>query len=855
MKKSTIHVVPHTHWDREWYFTQSRANTLFAHNMKEIIDVLNHNHQFKNFVLDGQVSVLNDYLIDHHQNYEEIKKLAIDNKLLLGPWYSQPDMFNSTGESIIRNLEYGINIANSFNKTMTTAYLPDSFGFNINLPQIFNYFGLKNMVFWRGMKKEDNDKTLYFNWKGADGSQIPAYCFQHGYWVFGGVFPYGKITTLNYQEKTQQILKDLKPFLKTIKERSHNELNNQILLPFGGDEGPIVDELTIVIDELNKIDPDNEWVMSNFNDFFSSVEKPNYEIDSSLHWPYLARIHRTISSSRYDIKALFRQCENKLYYELEPLSIIYKQFDNQYNNQTVIDNVMKKILVSQAHDSLGTCNSDLTNQDISNRLTSALEIIKMEIAIIKKKIFTKLELVVDEDILCFNLSPYARSITMSTKINSFKSMITSQDKKFVLQITDSKKLQTTLEYKDYYCHFVSLKTPIMKPTSYQVFKVLHSNVNKKQNNNFTNIVGDPDNHIWVHRDQFTFINTKLSLDDFINILPYDDAGDSYDFSPKTIDNKTTKIASINKITQNITTLLYHVIELDHIVTYKNNLKQVFKIKLRKWYNDIYRLKISADNKSINTKWVINFNFKENFQLSDVAATQSLALVKRIDFVEKDWKAKGYKEFPCPITTNDNAIKIPQFDNFTLLTKGNNEFEVVDQGLQVSLFRTYGFIGNKDLIWRPGRPSGVHISTPDAELQKQLEFNFGFLFGSDNTASLINDWNFNSDIYYGNNPDDLDFYADRFVINYDHQKPSLDFKLPEITIQKEFLISSFRIVKNNLYQLRIANIQKDSQNFELKINNKKINFAIQKQFKDNIDNFNYQNVEVKSQKFITIYFCI
>ncbi len=855
MKKWKIHVVPHTHWDREWYFSQSQANTLFNHNLTEIIKVLNNNSQFKNFVLDGQVSILDDYLASSSNDRAALVKLALANKLLLGPWYSQPDMFNSLGESIIRNLEYGINIANDLGRSITSAYLPDSFGFNINLPQIFNYFALKNMIFWRGMKKEDNDQTVYFNWKGIDGSEIPTYCLQHGYWVFGGVFPYNKINAINYQAKTPKILADLLPFLKTIKDRSPDELAKNILLPFGGDEGPIINDLPLVINELNKIDPDHEWIISNFDQFFANVEKPNYEINTSLHWPYLARIHRTIASSRYDLKNLFRQCEIKLYYELEPLTIMYRQFQPTYNNQRIIDEVMKKILVSQAHDSLGNCNSDGTNKDIFNRLTQAHQMIMMEIAIIKKKIFHQLNLDAKTDILCFNLAPYARVITLDSKITSTQKMITSNDRNFVLKIKKITKRLTTLEYNPYYEFEVAIKTPLMQPLSYQVFKINHHNGAVKLNQNFTNIIGDPDNHLWIHRHCIRYINKHLSLDDFINILPYDDFGDSYDFSPNPQNQKTTKISALNKITKNITTLLYHLIELDHVVTYQNNKSQTFKIIISKWYGETYKIKVKTNNKSQNTKWVINFNFETEFNLSDVYATQSNSLTSRANFSELDWVKKGYKEFPCPITTNDNAILIPQFDNFTLLTRGNNEFQVVDNSLEVTLFRSYGFIGNKDLVWRPGRPSGIHLATPDAQLQKELVFDFGFSFNDQQTAKLVNSWNFESGFYYDGNLDDLEFSADRFVINYDQTTNVTNIKLANLKINANLLISSLRYIDQIHIELRIANLKNQAQTFDLKINNKNINFAFKKQFSDLDYQFNQTSIVIESQKIVTIIFTL
>ncbi|TCG10243.1 alpha-mannosidase, partial [Mycoplasma marinum] len=58
-----------------------------------------------------------------------------------------------------------------------------------------------------------------------------------------------------------------------------------------------------------------------------------------------------------------------LYYKLEPLELVYKNIDisydfEEYKNTTII----KPLLKLQAHDSLGGCNTDTTNDDIVAKL-------------------------------------------------------------------------------------------------------------------------------------------------------------------------------------------------------------------------------------------------------------------------------------------------------------------------------------------------------------------------------------------------------------------------------------------------------------------------------------------------------
>ena len=57
MKK--VHVVPHTHWDREWYFTTSRSKVYLMKDFADVLNTLEKDRQFK-FMLDAQASLLDD---------------------------------------------------------------------------------------------------------------------------------------------------------------------------------------------------------------------------------------------------------------------------------------------------------------------------------------------------------------------------------------------------------------------------------------------------------------------------------------------------------------------------------------------------------------------------------------------------------------------------------------------------------------------------------------------------------------------------------------------------------------------------------------------------------------------------
>ena len=55
-----VYIVPHTHWDREWYFSLEDSNIMLEQDMTRLIDVLENNPDFPSFVYDGQMSIIDE---------------------------------------------------------------------------------------------------------------------------------------------------------------------------------------------------------------------------------------------------------------------------------------------------------------------------------------------------------------------------------------------------------------------------------------------------------------------------------------------------------------------------------------------------------------------------------------------------------------------------------------------------------------------------------------------------------------------------------------------------------------------------------------------------------------------------
>ena len=172
-------IVPHTHWDREWYQTHEQFRVRLVRLLDGLLNLLEGDPGFRHFMLDGQTVVLDDYLEVRPEARERIEKLVRDGRLTIGPWYVLPDEWLVSGEALIRNLRLGLRKASTFGAGMRIGYVPDQFGHVGQLPQIFRGFGFDGAVLWRGVPAEIAQTC--FLWEATDGSAIFTAYLPRGY--------------------------------------------------------------------------------------------------------------------------------------------------------------------------------------------------------------------------------------------------------------------------------------------------------------------------------------------------------------------------------------------------------------------------------------------------------------------------------------------------------------------------------------------------------------------------------------------------------------------------------------------------------------------------------------------------
>jgi len=168
-----VHVVPHTHWDREWYHPAAVFGLRLTRLVDDLVELLTHRPDFRTFLLDGQAVVLDDYLASRPEQESRIRRLFADGRLEAGPWYVLADEFLVSAEALVRNLfEGGRTVRRCGGHPMAVGYSPDAFGHPAGFPALLRGFGIEAAVLWRGFGGEPGQEGDLHRWRAADGSEV-----------------------------------------------------------------------------------------------------------------------------------------------------------------------------------------------------------------------------------------------------------------------------------------------------------------------------------------------------------------------------------------------------------------------------------------------------------------------------------------------------------------------------------------------------------------------------------------------------------------------------------------------------------------------------------------------------------
>lgn len=176
-----ITLVSHTHWDRAWYCTFQEYRVRLVRLIDRLLDLLDADPDYLVYTLDGQMSVLDDYLEARPSQRTRLEAACRSGRVRVGPWFVLADEFLVSPESLIRNLRLGFAMGESYGGVMRIGYVPDGFGHIAQLPQILRGFGIDNAFFWRGMGTEGDQLGTEFTWQSPNGQGVTAILMPWGY--------------------------------------------------------------------------------------------------------------------------------------------------------------------------------------------------------------------------------------------------------------------------------------------------------------------------------------------------------------------------------------------------------------------------------------------------------------------------------------------------------------------------------------------------------------------------------------------------------------------------------------------------------------------------------------------------
>ncbi|HUR77583.1 MAG TPA: glycoside hydrolase family 38 C-terminal domain-containing protein [Acidimicrobiales bacterium] len=347
MAPRRVNIVPHTHWDREWYSPFQKFRMRLVEMVDELLPLLDADASYSHFLLDGQMAVVDDYLEVRPQAAAVLRRLASEGRLAMGPWYSLPDEFLVSGETIIRNLQAGIARAAEFGGAMDVGYLPDMFGHVSQMPQIFRLFGFEHAVVWRGVPNAV-ERTA-FMWSSPDGSTVRAEYLWRGY---GN----GARTPKDSKELLQRIA-DYEELTHAAMDGRNPARPEPMLWMNGSDHLSPDPWLGQVIAEANAAQQDFDLHITPLADHLRmgpTKDLPKWT--GELRSGGRANLLMGVTSNRTDVRLLAARAERCLERLAEPLSALFLPAQQWPGELLAI--AWREMLRNAAHDSICACSHD-----------------------------------------------------------------------------------------------------------------------------------------------------------------------------------------------------------------------------------------------------------------------------------------------------------------------------------------------------------------------------------------------------------------------------------------------------------------------------------------------------------------
>ena len=354
--RRTVAIVPHTHWDREWYEPFQSFRMRLVELLDNLLPLLESDPSYARFLLDGQMAVVDDYLEIRPEAEDRIRSLSASGRLTMGPWYVLMDEFLVSGETIVRNLQMGLHRGAAFGGAMPVGYLPDMFGHIAQMPQILRLAGLSHAVVWRGVPAAV--ATTGFWWTSPDGSRVRAEYLPVGY------------------ANAASLPRDAKALVRRILDHEQEVstfLVGGLLCMNGSDHLAPQADLGRVVAEANAAQDELAFEITSLPEYLATA--PTDDLPTwagELRSGARANLLMGVTSNRVDVKQAAARAERSLERRAEPYGALF--LPRHEWPERVLDVAWSKVVQNSAHDSICACSVDEVVDEVMDRYAQARQI-------------------------------------------------------------------------------------------------------------------------------------------------------------------------------------------------------------------------------------------------------------------------------------------------------------------------------------------------------------------------------------------------------------------------------------------------------------------------------------------------
>ncbi len=355
---TTVAIVPHTHWDREWYEPFQAFRVRLVRLFDQLLPMLEHDLSYARFLLDGQTAVLDDYLEVRPEAAAALRRLTTTGRVSVGPWMVLMDEYMVSGETIVRDLQLGMRRAAELGGPMPVGYLPDMFGHVAQMPQLLRLAGIAHAVVWRGVPAAVTQTA--FTWASPDGSQVRAE-YLYGSYSNGRDLP----------DDAKQLVARAESY--ELELGPARLPAGALLLMNGTDHQLPQPSLGRVVAEANTIQGDYHFVVTSLPEYLA--EQPSEglaTIRGELRSGARANVLMGVASNRVDVHQACARAERAIERRAEPLSALLLPPDSYPD--ALLAMAWRNLVLNSAHDSSCACSSDDVVDQVLVRYAEARQI-------------------------------------------------------------------------------------------------------------------------------------------------------------------------------------------------------------------------------------------------------------------------------------------------------------------------------------------------------------------------------------------------------------------------------------------------------------------------------------------------